>query len=56
MTARKKPGGKTVRYGGRKYEVIRENGKYFFCAGAQFRKLNPLIDVMERKAEKKEEE
>ena len=56
MSGKKRTKGKILRYRDREYDVVKENGKYFFCDDAQFRKANPMIEVTKRKVEKKEEE
>lgn len=39
---------------GRKYEVVSENGKYYFCKDTQFRKLNPnIVEIIEVEEETK---
>lgn len=41
---------------GREYKVLSENGKYYFCNGTQFRKMNPAIaQVLERAAQEEKE-
>lgn len=41
---------------GSEHEVVSESGKYYFCEGTQFRKMNPNIAAVETRDDKTKQE
>lgn len=60
MAKKKQTAGKTktilVLRDGSEHEVVSESGKYYFCEGTQFRKMNPTIAAVETRDAKTKQE
>lgn len=55
MAKKKKGGGRILRLNtGQEFEIVSENGRYYFCRGTQFRKANTAIEKIYNKTDKLE--